>query len=237
MDTQSLTAEPRKIMGRKVKILRKEGNLPVNVYGKKIKSTAFSVKLSDFLDVYKKVGETSLVNLVVSGAKGKKPERAVLVSNVQIDPVSDKPIHVDFRQVDLKEKVTADVPVELVGESPAEKTSVGTVVQYIDKISVEALPKELPDKFIIDISKLAEVDQSVLIKDLKVDPGVKILVDASSIVIKVEPPQKEEVVAPTPTEAAPTEGVVAPEGGEQPPAEAGGETPAPQAPKEEKPTS
>ena len=182
--------------------------------------------------MYKKAGETSLINLIVGG-KGKKEERAVLVSNVQIDPVSDKPIHVDFRQVDLKEKVMADVAVELVGESPAEKTGVGTTVQYIDKIGVEALPGDLPDKFIVDISSLSEVDQSILVKDIKIDKAkVKILVDESGIVAKVEPPQKEEVVAPPPTEVAPAEGEITPEG-QVPPAE-GGETFTPEKLTEEK---
>lgn len=235
MNTLSLAAEPRKILGRKVKNLRKEGKLPVNVYGKKVKSTPFSVLFVDFLEVYKKAGETSLVNLVVGGTKGKKPERAVLVSNVQIDPVSDKPIHVDFRQVDLKEKVEADVPVELTGESPAEKTGIGTTVQYIDKIGVEALPGDLPDKFTVDISLLSEVDQAILVKDIKIDKAkVKILVDESGIVAKVEPPQKEEVVAP-PAEAIPAEGEAVPAEGQAP--VEGGETPASEAqeaPAEEK---
>lgn len=201
MDTITLAAEPRKVLGRKVSKLRKEGMLPVNVYGKKIASAAFSVKLSDFLEVYKKAGETSLIDL---------GGRAVLVSNVQLNPVSDIPIHVDFRQVDLKEKVTAAVPVEITGESPAEKQALGTVVQYINEIEVEALPVDLPERFIIDKSNLTEVDQAVYIKDLDYDKKkVEVKTDVEQIVAKVEPPQKEEVVevAPTPVEGeVPAEG-------------------------------
>ncbi|MDP3994821.1 MAG: 50S ribosomal protein L25 [bacterium] len=185
MDKLILKADKRKIVGRKVKILRKEGLLPCNVFGKKIKSLALQVKLADFVDTFKKAGETGIVYL---------NERPVLISNIQKSPVSGLPIHVDFHQIDLKEKVEADVPVEVVGESPVEKQSLGTVVQYIDEVSVEALPMDLPEKFEIDAATLIEVDQAVYVKDLKVDRAkVEIKLDADTILVKVEPPQKEEV--------------------------------------------
>lgn len=235
MDKQILKAEPRTLSGRKVKKLRKEGVLPANVFGKKVKSESIQVSLKDFDKTYKEVGETGLLSLVVESGK-KKDEKAVLVSNVQIDPVLGSPLHVDFRQVDLKEKVTANVPVELTGEAPAEKSGVGTAVLYINEIEVEALPGDLPERFIVDVSKLAEVDQAILVKDLAVDRAkVALNIDAESIVVKVEPPQKEEVVEPvTPVEGeAPTEGEAVPTEGETP-----AETSSPEQPKsveEEKP--
>lgn len=230
MDKQILEAEIRKISGRKLKALRSQGVLPANVYGKKIKSEALQVNLKDFEKLFAKVGETGLITLNIKN--GKKEEKAVLVSNIQIDPISDLPIHVDFRQVDLSEKISAEVPVEMVGESPAEKQSLGTVVQYLDKIEVEALPTDLPEKFLIDISELAEVDQAVHVKDLKVDPKkVTVKVNPDEILLKVEPPQKEEV-APAPVAAegeVPAEGAV-PAEGETPQegAESGAQEPAPQ---------
>jgi large subunit ribosomal protein L25 len=204
MIKQTLKADARKIYGRKVKKLRKEGLLPGNIYGKKIKSEAVQVALKDFDKVFKEVGETGLLTLTVG-----KIEKPVLIHNLQVDPVSEEPVHVDFLQVDLKEKVEADVPVEITGESPAEKQAVGTVVQYINEIGVEALPMDLPEKFVVDTSELAEVDQSILVKDLKVDRAkVDIKIGEDEIVVKVEPPQKEEVIAPP----APTEGEVPVEG-------------------------
>jgi large subunit ribosomal protein L25 len=211
MIKQTLKADARKIYGRKVKKLRKEGLLPGNIYGKKIKSEAVQVALKDFDKVFKEVGETGLLTLTVG-----KIEKPVLIHNLQVDPVSEEPVHVDFLQVDLKEKVEADVPVEITGESPAEKQAVGTVVQYINEIGVEALPMDLPEKFVVDTSELAEVDQSILVKDLKVDRAkVDIKIGEDEIVVKVEPPQKEEVIAPpAPTEGeVPVEGEVPAEGG------------------------
>jgi large subunit ribosomal protein L25 len=218
MDKHTLTAQKRDVVGRKVKTLRAQGLLPANIYGKKVKSQSISVGLKDFEEIFKKAGETSLVTLVLKN--GKSEERAVLISNVQKDPISETPIHIDFRQVDLKEKVTAEVPVELKGESPAEKTSVGTVVQYIDEIEVEALPGDLPEKFVVDVSSLAEVDQAFFVKDLEIDKAKVILkVAPEEIVVKVEPPQKEEEVAPPPAAEVPVEGAVPAEGGAEAPAE------------------
>lgn len=215
MSKSILKAEKRTIEGRKVKTLRKDGILPGNISGKKIKSQSVQVVLKDFEKLYKEIGETGLLTLQVG-----TDEKPVLIHNLQLSPVSDEPVHVDFLQVDLKEKVEADIPVELVGESPAEKQAIGTVVQHINEIKVEALPTDLPEKFEVDVTELTEVDQSIFVKDLKYDKSkVEIKDDLEAIVTKVEPPQKEEIITPP----APAEGEVPAEGvsteGDETPAE------------------
>ena len=215
MSKTVLKAEKRSVEGRKVKVLRNRGILPGNVFGKKVKSLAVQVDLKDFQKTYKEVGETGLLTLSIG-----TDERPVLIHNLQLHPISDEPVHIDFLQVDLKVKVEADIPVELSGESPAEKQGVGTVVQYVNEVKVEALPADLPEKFEVDTSVLAEVDQAIMVKDLSYDKAkVEVKTSPDEIVAKVEPPQKEEVVeAPV----APTEGEVPAEGaveagtGEQP---------------------
>lgn len=205
-----LKSEKRELFGRKVSRLRKSGLIPANIFGKKIESQAITVDAKEFTEVFKKAGETQLIEL-----NGK----SVLVSNLQKDPISDMFIHVDFRQVDLTEKIEAKVPVVLEGESPAEKQNLGTVVQQITEIEVEALPSDLPEKIVVDISELTEVDQAVYVKDLKVSKDVEVKTDIESIVVKVEPPTKEEVVevpvvaeGEVPVEGAPiVEGEKAPE--------------------------
>ena len=199
MQKYSLKAESRKITGRKVKTLRQQDLLPANIYGKKIKSTSIQIEQKEFAKIFEQAGETGIVEI-----KLDKETRPALIHNVQIDPVSDLPVHVDFLQVDLKEKVTAEVTVELAGESPAEKQGLGTVVLYIDELEVEALPVDLPEKFVVDVGNLAEVGQTVLVKDLKVEKDkVEIKAGPEAIVVKVEPPQKEEVVTPPPVEVVP----------------------------------
>jgi len=188
----TLKSEKRDLVGRKVKNLRKVGKIPANIFGKNVTSEAITVDAKEFAEAYKKSGETQLIDM---------GGRSVLVSKIQYHPVSREILHVDLRQVDLKEKIEAMVPVELTGESPAEKQSLGTVVQQLDEIQVEALPTDLPEKIVVDQSVLVEVDQAIYVKDLKVDSKVDVLTDAESIVAKVEPPQAEEVVeAPVATE-------------------------------------
>jgi large subunit ribosomal protein L25 len=188
-----LKSQKRELFGRKVKRLRKEGLIPANIFGNKVKSHAISVDAKEFNEVFKKAGETQIINL---------EDKSVLISNIQTNPISGDIIHIDFRQVDLKEKIEAKVPVEVEGESPAEKQNLGTVVQQIHEIEVEALPADLPEKIVVDASILAEVDQAVYIKDLRVSKDVEIKMDPELIVVKVEPPTKEEVVeVPEATEA------------------------------------
>ena len=185
--TEILKSKSRDIFGKKVGNLRKKGILPANIYGKNIKSKAIEIDLKEFENVFKTAGYTSLIDL---GIENKK--LPVMIHNVQKDPISELPIHIDFLQVDLKEKVLAKVPVELVGESPAEKQGLGTAVQYIDEVQVETLPGNVPSKFELDLSKLVEVDQSFHIKDISVDKDVEIKTDLEQVVVIIESIRKEE---------------------------------------------
>lgn len=193
----TLKGEPRKVLGRKVKKLRSEGKIPANIYGKKVKSMSITLDAKEFDKIFEEAGETTLIDLAVGTSK-----HAVLVRNVQHDPIEEGVLHVDFQQVDLKEKVTANVTIVLIGDSPAEKQGLGTVVQYLDEVEVEALPADLPENFEIDKSTLAEVEQAVLVSDLKVDKKlVEVKTSGDEIVVKVEPPTKEEEIASAPVEA------------------------------------
>lgn len=212
---QTLSALKREVVGRKVKKLRREGILPANIYGKDVKSLAVQVPLDDFLKTFREVAKTGLLGLKVNGEV-----RPVLIHNVQLDPITDTPIHADFLQVNLSEKVSATVPVELVGETQAQKSGVGILVQQISELEVEALPADLPEKFLVDVSNLANVDEAIKVSDLLVDKTkVEIKASPDQIVAKIEPPAKEEV-APPPPEAVPAESApVAP--GEEAPAPEG----------------
>jgi large subunit ribosomal protein L25 len=217
MKRLSLKAEKRNVFGRKVKKLRTQGLLPASLYGKKLKSLALQLSTKDFLAVYKQAGETSLVDLAI--AKEEQPH-AILIRNLQRHPVSSDLLHVDFRQVDLKEKVQVAIPIEVIGQAPGV-TKGGVLVQVMNEINVEALPTDLPDKFTVDVSKLEEIGQSLSVKNLKHDKEkVKLLVeDETQLVVKVEEPAKEEVEE-KPAEVVPAEGeVAAPAEGEAKPAE------------------
>lgn len=215
MKHYTLKAEKRELTGRKVKRLRLAGIIPGTVYGKAMKSETVQVNEKELIKVYNEAGETGIVDIEL--ASKKHPS---LISNIQVHPVTSNVLHVDFREVDLTKKVKAMVPVELVGESPAEKQGMGTAVLMVDEVEVEALPEDLPEKFEIDATVLVEVEQTFTVAHLKSDKKVEILTAGDQILAKVEPPQKEEVV-----EVAPVEGEAAPEGEAKAEAPAETETP------------
>lgn len=198
MERHTLKSVNRKTLGRKVKKLRREGILPGNVFGAKIKSFAIQVDEKEFAKVYKETGETGLIDLKVGSNA-----TPVLVQNVQLDPVTDKPIHVDFRKVSLTQKVTADVPIELSGASQAEEQKIGILVQQMNEVEVEALPQDLPERIVLDVSGLTDVDQAITVKELKLDRSkLEVKADPEQIVVKIEPLAKEEVVEVAPGPAA-----------------------------------
>lgn len=208
-----LNAEIRKVIGKKVKQLRAKDLIPGNIYGRKIKSQAIQLSLKEFLSVFEKAGETGLIELKI----GPEEARPVLIQNVTYGPICEVPLHADFYQVDLKELITANIPVEIIGESPAVQQKIGIMAQLMIEVEVEALPADLPDKFEVDVAGLDKVDALIKVADLKVPAGVKIITPANEVLVKIEPPVKEEV-KPTPAaEATPAEGEVKP--GEEKPIE------------------
>jgi large subunit ribosomal protein L25 len=209
-----LKAEKRKITGRKVKQLRQQDQLPASVYGKGVKSLSLKTDLKTTLGLMDKVGETGLVDLKIKGLKDK---RTVLLKNPQCHPVSGQLLHLDFHQVDLTEKVTADIPIELAGKAPAAESGLGVLVQTIDEIEIEALPTDLPEKYVIDVSGLKAVDDAVLVKDLKIDKDkVTLKTDKEQILAKIEPlTEEEEEPAPVEEEIAAEEEGVEVEGEEK----------------------
>lgn len=205
----SLESEIRKDVGRKkAKKLRREGKIPANVFGKNIKSQSLAIEKTIFEKLFRKIGETALIDLSV---KGEKTPRPVLVTDVQRDPVSDHIIHVDFHQVDLTQKVTADIPIRIIGEAPAVKDKGAVLVTVLSSISVEALPTDLPEHLDIDVSTLVEFGNGVHVKDLKIDrTKVKLMVSEDETVATVQQPKEE--VAETPTTPVVVEGSAGTEG-------------------------
>ncbi len=197
MKKHSLTAQPRDLVGRKVKKLRREGQIPATVYGKNVTSVSVSVPAAGFEKLYKEAGETGLVELAVG-----KDIRPVLVHTLQKDPVTNQVLHIEFHQVDLKEKVHAKVPLVFIGDAPAVIGKVGVLLTLIDEVEVEALPTDLPEKLTVNISPLAEVGQEVKVGELKVSSGVTVLTPQDQSVIRVGALISKEAEAEAAAEAA-----------------------------------
>lgn len=193
MQAIKLSAEIREVTGKKIKKLRQAGFVPVNVYGKGVESQALQIPLKEFLIIYSKVGETGLVELTYG-----KTTNHVLIKNVQFNPVLRIPIHAEFHAVNLKEKIKANVPLELTGEAPAVTNGIGILLQTISEIEVEALPTNLPEKIEIDVAGLNELDQQISVADLNVPQEVAIVTSGDEVVVKVVKAVVEEVVEETP---------------------------------------
>lgn len=220
MKREKLTVEKRKILGKKVKKLRREGILPANVYGKDIKSISVQVPQKEFAKVFKEAGETGLVDIHLDSQV-----IPVLIHNVQKDYLNENYLHADFYKVNLKEKVKTMVPIVIVGEPKAVTDKVGLLMQIISEIEVEALPEELPENVEVNVEPLAAVDEQITIGDLKTPAGVTILSDASQVVVKIS-----ELVSKEAEEQAAAEAVAAEEakveGAEEGASPAQGEVPA-----------
>lgn len=183
----TLSAKIRKDLGKKVKSLRKRGILPAVLYGPKIKTQSLEIDLKEFEKIYHETGESSLISLEIENKK-----TPVLIHDVQKDPLTERPIHVDFYQPSLKEEIEVRVPLIFEGEAPAVKELGGTLVKNISEIEVKALPQNLPHEIKIDISKLKTFKDNILIKDLKLPEGVKILRNPEEILAFVAQPEKVE---------------------------------------------
>lgn len=193
MKRPQLKAEERTVLGKKVKKLRREGYLPGNVYGKGLKSHALQIKLSDFEAVYKEAGDTGVIDLTYDGKS--KP---VLVKNLQRNFANHTLLHVDFYQVNLKQKVKATIPLVLVGEPQAVTDKLGMLLQNQSDVEVEALPDSLPENIEINVEHLAAVGDQVTVADLKAPEGVEVLTDSTQTIAKIAEPKVEE---PEPEEA------------------------------------
>jgi large subunit ribosomal protein L25 len=225
MKKYTLTAQKRDLVGRKVKNLRAKGEIPATVYGKDVKSITISIEGDAFAKIYAEAGETGLVELSVGG-----DIRPVLIHTVQKDPVKGTVLHVEFYQVNLKQKVKANVPVEFTGDAPAVIQKTGVLLTLIDEVEVEALPTDLPEKILVDVTKLTEVDQEVKVGDIAVPSGVTILTAPDQSVVRVGSLISKEAEAQAAAEAAAAAAAAAESVTATPPAEGAAAAPAGETP-------
>jgi large subunit ribosomal protein L25 len=190
--TLKISAKIRKEKGKKLKSLRKRGILPAVLYGPKIKNLNLEIEAKEFERTLEKAGESSLISLELKGEKLKDKEFLVLIHDVQRDPLTQKPIHVDFYQPLLKEKIESKVPIIFEGEAPAVKEFGGTLVKNISEIEVRATPQNLPKEIKVDISNLKTFEDAILVSDLKLPKGVEIKRAKDEVIARVLPPEKME---------------------------------------------
>jgi large subunit ribosomal protein L25 len=202
MKSVPLNAIPRSL-GRRAgaKKLRAEGRIPAVIYGsQKQKPQNLEISAKEIGDLIQhSASENLLVDLAVQD--DTKPKRLALVQEVQHHPLNGAVLHVDFHEVSENEKVTIMVPVETVGEAAGVKNSGGVLEHVLFKLKVRALPRNLPEQMVIDVTSL-ELNKTIHIGEIKAPEGVEILGDKNIPVVSVAVPRAEEEPAPVEGAAA-----------------------------------
>ena len=203
-----LKASKREPLGKRTRRLHREGKLAAVVYGHNAEATPLVLDRLEFQKVFVKSGRTHLVDLVVDGDRTEK----VLVREIQTHPRRLGPIHVDFYQVSLEEKIRVEVPVHLTGESAAVKRGDADILQPIHALEVECLPTDIPEEFEVDLTPLEEIDAELRVSEIHVPKGVTVLADPDELVVKIVHKRelKVEEELPAAEAAVPAEGEEAP---------------------------
>jgi len=168
---------------------RNNGKIPAVLYGHGVKPQNIEVDNKLFTKVYNAAGSTSLVNVSLADK-----EHTVLIREIQFHPVKSNILHIDFYQVRMDQEIHAEVSLNFTGEAPAVKDLSGVLVRNLDKISVKALPNDLPHDIEIDISILKDFDKVIHISDLDLPKGVEIMNDPEEVITLVQAPRTEEEI-------------------------------------------
>jgi len=197
MQVVRMKAERRSAIGRhRTQTLRAQGWMPAVVYGEG--QEAVSISISEWeLEQHVKAHHR-VFQLEIAGQA-----QAAFLQAVAWHATSDRPLHADFKRVDLNKPIEADVEVALTGH-PVGLSKGGTLIKDHIKVKVRCLPTAIPDALPHDVSKL-EIDDYVQAGQLALPAGVTLLTPVTTPVCHVAKIVVQEV-APAPAAAAPAEG-------------------------------
>jgi len=200
MEKVVLKATKRDVIGKKVGALRRKGKLPAVLYGHHIETTAIMLDAHEGSQTLSHLTSSSLVTIDLDGK-----EYLALVREKQRDFIKNRLVHLDFQVVSLTEKMRAKVGIELAGTAPAVKDFNAVIHTGLTEMEIECMPEDLPERIVVDISGLAELGDSVRVRDVVLPDKVKILDGLEEIVAVATAPKKEEIIeeAPVEEEAAP----------------------------------
>lgn len=192
--------------GKNAQNLRKQGLIPIILYGKGIENRLLQAEKNHFLKVFGHVGQSQLLDVKI----GDQSFGKAIIQDLQVDPVTNQIIHIDLHRVRMDEKIHAEIPIIANGVSPAVKEFGGTMIKSIEFLKVECFPADLISEIVVDATTLKTFEDQICVKDLSLPSVLHVLNAPNEVVITVVPPQKEEEETPKePTEA------------ETPPAETG----------------
>lgn len=188
METISLNATPRTVMGKQVKQWRLKGQCPAILYGAGIASLPLFIDSKQFVYAWKNAGKSTLVDLLVEGKENIK----ALIVDVKVHAVHSRLQHVDFFQVDLTKKVRTKIPLKFIGESVAVKTLGGIFVAQLNEVEIECLPSDLVHEISVEVSALKNFHEVILVSHIVAPAGITILTSGQVIVATVQEPRSED---------------------------------------------
>ena len=190
MDNLNLSVNKREVTGKKVSELRSNGLTPIHMYGPEIESSPLQCD-SKILDrVITDAGTNIPVTVIVDGGE---QDNLCFIREVQYHPVTNKVLHVDFMKVQVEKSVRAQVPISVIGTSPAVRTMGGTLLQPLLTLTVEALPLDIPKTIILQAELLVDFETNFYVSDIEVDEGVNVINEASEMVASVVAPRVERM--------------------------------------------
>ncbi|MGD9715024.1 MAG: 50S ribosomal protein L25 [Thermomicrobiales bacterium] len=210
MSTPSLMAEPRDVVGKKVKRLRAMGKVPAVVYGPALEQTVqITVNERDFIRFYHHHGHATLFDLDCDGSTYQ-----VFIRDVQASPVRRNPIHIDFFAPNLNKPIHASVPIAL-HDAP---DGPGIFSQLLSEIVVNGLPRDIPHRVVVDASVLQAIGDAVRVSDVEFAESIELVTNADEIIAMLVAPVLEtdvtEEEGAEEGEVAPDSATIADDGGE-----------------------
>ena len=181
-----LQIQKRTTEGKKVKTLRNQGITPIHLYGSEFDSASMQVKMSELIDILNLAGFSSPITL-----NDGKSDIIAFAREVQRHPLTEQILHVDFQIVGKDDQVEVEVPINLIGESPAVKNLGGVLIKLMETIRVSSKVDSVPKSLELDISVIESLEQSILVGEIEIAEGVQIVSDETFAVARVIPPRIE----------------------------------------------
>jgi large subunit ribosomal protein L25 len=205
MAQSTLNVLKRKRMGKSgAREIRKEGNIPAVLYGKGTETLSLVINPTELKEALSTdAGENTLLEIRVKDEEAEI-QKLSLLREVQYDYLTDKPIHLDFQALDMNEKITVAVPVQIEGSAKGVKEG-GILEEILREISVECLPTNIPNSFSVDVTEL-EIGHSIHVNTLEIEEGVNILHEDEDTIVTVLAPKVEAEPEPTEEEIEGEEG-------------------------------
>ncbi len=169
-----------------MKTLRNQGITPIHLYGSEFDSASMQVKMSELINILDLAGFSSPITL-----NDGKNDIIAFAREVQRHPLTEQILHVDFQIVGKDDQVEVEVPINLIGESPAVKNLGGVLIKLMETIRVSSKVDTVPQSLDLDISVIESLEQSILVGDIEIAEGVQIVSDETFAVARVIPPRIE----------------------------------------------